>query len=125
MQWRSRALAAGSRLLVVAAIGPASADVAPRPGAPSANVVAHTVTLITGDKIFVERQPDGRQAATIQPGPSRERIDFYQHEVDGNRRLPGRRDPPAARQAHRPGLFDVTTLIEQGYADDAERHRCR
>jgi subtilisin family serine protease len=119
MQWRSRALAAGCAVLVVAPIGPASAGAAPRPGAPSANIVAHTVTLITGDKIYLQRQPDGRQAATIQPGPSRERIDFYQHEVDGKLLvfpadvIPQLRDKRIDR-----ALFDITTLIEQGYADD-------
>lgn len=119
MQWRSRALAAGCAGVFVAGLGQATAGAAPQPGVAPASVVRHTVTLITGDTIFLERQPDGRQAATIKAGPGREHIDFYQHEVDGKLLVfPADTVPQLRDKRLDRALFDITTLIEQGYADD-------
>jgi hypothetical protein len=46
-------------------------------------VASHTVTLVTGDRVEVQRFADGRQAATVEPGAGRDGMGFHQQEVDG------------------------------------------
>ncbi|MFJ9787376.1 S8 family serine peptidase [Amycolatopsis sp. NPDC101161] len=120
MHWRSS-------VLVVACVGTLAAgtagvaNAAPGPqAAPSpAGVERHSVTLLTGDVVQVERQPGGKQAATVQPAPGREKIRFHQQEVDGHLSVFPEDVTPrlAAKQVDRI-LFDVTELIAEGYADE-------
>ncbi|WP_020580419.1 S8 family serine peptidase [Actinopolymorpha alba] len=79
-----------------------------------------TVTLITGDTIRVERLPDGRQAATIEPGPDRDRISFQQLEVDDDLHVfPTDVVPYLDAKLIDADLFNVTELIDQGYDDES------
>ncbi|KUL53549.1 S8 family serine peptidase [Streptomyces sp. NRRL S-1521] len=105
------------------ALLPAGQSVAegPAAGAPPQRTAraAHTVTLITGDRVTVTRLPGGKQTVTVErpPGASgavRSRI------TDGNITVV----PDEARPHLRSGvlderLFDVTGLIRQGYAEKA------
>ena len=120
MHWRSS-------VLVVACVGTLAAgtagvaNAAPGPqAAPSpAGLERHSVTLLTGDVVQVERQPGGKQAATVRPAPGREKIRFHQQEVDGHLSVFPEDVTPrlAAKQVDRT-LFDVTELIAEGYADE-------
>ncbi|MEV0121452.1 S8 family serine peptidase [Streptomyces sp. NPDC050703] len=84
---------------------------------------AHTVTLVTGDRVTVTPLPGGRQTVTVErpPGASgavRSRIS------DGNVTVV----PDEARPYLRSGalderLFDVSGLIRQGYAGKAGAKR--
>ncbi|GAB3168675.1 hypothetical protein GCM10027059_31900 [Myceligenerans halotolerans] len=79
-----------------------------------------SVTLLTGDVVTVRTAADGSVAATVQPGPGREHMAFFQQREgdhlyviprDVAQLVPGRLDR---------ALFDVTGLVEAGY-DDASR----
>src|SRR3954463_4327144 len=123
MHWRSR-------VLVVACVGSlaagtaGAADAAPGPAAaPSpAGAERHSVTLLTGDVVQVERQPGGKQAATVQPAPGREKIRFHQQELDGHLSVFPEDVAPrlGSKQVDR-NLFDVTELIAEGYADEQSK----
>ncbi|WP_103352271.1 S8 family serine peptidase [Amycolatopsis sp. CA-128772] len=120
MHWRSS-------VLVVACVGTLAAgtagvaNAAPGPqAAPSrAGAERHSVTLLTGDVVQVERQPGGKQAATVRPAPGREHIRFHQQEVDGHLSVFPEDVTPrlGSKQVDRT-LFDVTELIAEGYADE-------
>ncbi|MGP4083448.1 hypothetical protein [Streptomyces sp. KR55] len=43
-----------------------------------------TVRLITGDSVTVAKGPDGRQTASVRPGPGRDGIVFHTFEQDGH-----------------------------------------
>ncbi|MGW4059332.1 S8 family serine peptidase [Amycolatopsis sp. NPDC004747] len=118
MHWRSSVLVvACAGTLAAGTAGVANA--APGPKAAPAAVERHSVTLLTGDVVQVERQPGGKQAATVQPAPGREKIRFHQQEVDGHRSVFPEDVTPrlGAKQVDR-ALFDVTELIAEGYADE-------
>ncbi|NBH10497.1 S8 family serine peptidase [Amycolatopsis sp. SID8362] len=120
MHWRSRVLVLACAGALAAGTAGA-ADAAPgRPAAPApAGVERHSVTLLTGDVVQVERQPGGKQAATVQPAPGREKIRFHQQEVDGHLSVFPEDVAPrlGSKQVDRT-LFDVTELIAEGYADE-------
>ncbi|MGW4523722.1 S8 family serine peptidase [Amycolatopsis sp. NPDC004378] len=116
MHWRSS-------VLVLACVGALAAgttgvaDAAPK--AAPAGVERHSVTLLTGDVVQVERQPGGKQAATVQPAPGREKIRFHQQEVDGHLSVfPEDVTPRLGAKQVDKTLFDVTELIAEGYADE-------
>ncbi|GAB3165258.1 S8 family serine peptidase [Amycolatopsis stemonae] len=116
MHWRSS-------VLVLACVGTLAAgttgvaDAAPK--AAPAGVERHSVTLLTGDVVQVERQPGGKQAATVQPAPGREKIRFHQQEVDGHLSVfPEDVTPRLGAKQVDKTLFDVTELIAEGYADE-------
>jgi subtilisin family serine protease len=73
------------------------------------------VTLVTGDVVRLDRLPDGRQAATVEPGPGREQVTFHQQEVDGRLSVLPADVLPQLGERLDPALFDVTGLVEQGY----------
>jgi subtilisin family serine protease len=124
--WMRKAIATGLALAIT--IGPAVTARAGRPpiavdrsSAVAATQAPTTVTLITGDKVEVQRVSGDRQAATIHPGPGRERVRFEQQEVDGDLRIiPHDVVPYLGSKQLDPGLFSVTELIKAGY-DDAHR----
>ncbi|EOD70628.1 Subtilisin-like protein serine protease-like protein [Amycolatopsis vancoresmycina DSM 44592] len=105
--------------LVAGTAGAANAAPGPHAAPSPAGLERHSVTLLTGDVVQVERQPGGKQAATVQPGPGREKIRFHQQEVDGHLSVFPEDVTPrlAAKQVDRT-LFDVTELIAEGYADE-------
>ncbi|MDT0443841.1 S8 family serine peptidase [Streptomyces johnsoniae] len=126
-RWTARLLAAMSTGLLLAAGGalPASARPAegpPPPGGEPAAPVGETagataeVPLITGDMVTLVDAGDGRQVASVTPGPGREHLHFEQIERDGRLTvLPSDARPLVLDGTVDAGLFDVTGLIEQGY----------
>ncbi len=91
-----------------------------QPGTPAGRATT-TLTLVTGDRIQLDRLPGGRQAATIDPGPGREHVDFQQFEIDGELYVfPLDVLPYVAAKRVDQALFNVTKLVADGY-DDAHR----
>ncbi|CAM5267561.1 Peptidase S8 OS=Streptomyces alboniger OX=132473 GN=CP975_10920 PE=3 SV=1 [Streptomyces alboniger] len=105
------------------ALLPAGQSVAegPAAGAPPERTAraAHTVTLITGDRVTVTPLPGGRQTVTVErpagaDGAVRSRISGGHVTVVPDEARPHLRSGTLDER-----LFDVTELIRQGYADDA------
>ncbi len=87
-------------------------------GPSQALVESHTVTLVTGDRVEVQRFADGRQAATVEPGAGRETMGFHQQEVDGDLTvIPEDAVPYVASRRLDRALFNLTELIADGYDD--------
>lgn len=110
------ALVAG--LVAPAASGaePSSLNTDPLSTAPVGETRA--VTLLTGDRVEVTDAGDGRYAATVVPGPGRERVTFQTLQVDGMLKvLPSDAVPFVASGLVDERLFEVSTLLEDGYAD--------
>ncbi|MFB7496679.1 S8 family serine peptidase [Streptomyces sp. NPDC056161] len=93
-----------------------AAEPASAPGAHSA-----TVRLVTGDRVTVTPAADGRTTASVEPGPGRERIVFRTYQEDGGDLtvLPSDAADLIAAGTLDRRLFDVTTLIAQGYDEAA------
>ncbi|WP_236030688.1 S8 family serine peptidase [Paractinoplanes lichenicola] len=93
--------------------GPAAASLPHSP-------VARAITLITGDVVQLVPSGDGRVAASVRPGPGRERMSFTTVETkDGVRVVPADAVPLLAAGRVDAELFDVQRLIDQGYGDAA------
>ncbi|RZT77784.1 subtilisin family serine protease [Micromonospora violae] len=126
MHWSPRWLAVGAvGALVVGVAAPASADPPARPTGPSGTPAPHTapvrVTLITGDQVDLVQAAPGRVAATVRPGPGRNRITFQTVEADGGLRvLPSDVVPYLSAGVLDPDLFDVQELAADGYGDAAQ-----
>ncbi|MET8910173.1 S8 family serine peptidase [Micromonospora sp. NPDC004551] len=119
-----RWLAAGAvGALVVGLAAPAFADPAarptgPSPAAPAPGAAPARITLITGDRVDLVPAAPGRVAATVRPGPGRERVTFHTLEVDGGLRvLPSDVVPYLTAGVLDPDLFDVEELAADGYGD--------
>ncbi|WP_166355323.1 S8 family peptidase [Phytoactinopolyspora limicola] len=78
-----------------------------------------SVTLLTGDVVTVTTHGDDTRTVDITPGPGRDGIPFAQRRTtDGRLRvIPADALGPVGAGTLDPRLFDVTTLIEQGYDD--------
>ncbi|MEU4173389.1 S8 family serine peptidase [Streptomyces sp. NPDC026665] len=78
---------------------------------------AVTVRLLTGDRVTVTQGTDGRRIASVEPGPGREAITFRTFEKDDGSLtvLPSDAADLVAAGTLDRRLFDVTTLIAQGY----------
>lgn len=127
MRTRAGAAAAIATAIVLGG-GTWSAVAAPDPGqepapgqtATGTTATTATVTLLTGDRVTVTEQADGRKAVAVLRAPGREGIAFHQY-TDGDHLyvvpldvadlVPARLDR---------ALFDVTGLVAAGY-DDASR----
>ncbi|NYH40282.1 subtilisin family serine protease [Micromonospora jinlongensis] len=127
MHWSPRWLAVGAvGALVVGLAAPASADPPARPTGPTAGTPVPgaapvRLTLITGDQVDLVRAAPGRVAATVRPGPGRERIVFQTMEVDGALRvLPSDALPYVSSGVLDAKLFDVQKLAADGYGDAAQ-----
>lgn len=116
------ALATAGALLVTlapsathAAASPGGVTVADRAAGPSLS----SVTLVTGDRVRLERFPDGRQAATVTPRDGAEGGGgFEQLEIDGDLHvIPTDAVPYVGSGAVDRDLFNITELVEQGYGD--------
>ncbi|MGP4012958.1 S8 family serine peptidase [Streptomyces sp. 4N124] len=107
--------------LAATAVTPSSADTAGPPPTKVATGAAAgeaTVSLITGDSVTVAKGPDGRQTASVRPGPRRDGIVFHTFEQDGHLTvLPSDASPLVSQGRLDRALFDVTTLLAQGYDD--------
>ncbi|MFC0532459.1 S8 family serine peptidase [Phytohabitans kaempferiae] len=98
----------------------AAPDGTPAGAEVSAVTGASRITLITGDVVDVAPAGDGRYAASVRPGPGRERITFHTVEADGGLRLlPSDAVPYVSAGVLDADLFDVEELISDGYADAA------
>ena len=128
--WQRRtATAIAAVVLVVvgiSAVGYAAAEPASGAGAPAgssgtlgAATPPRDVTLLTGDRVHVSTDSTGRSAVTVTPAPradgshpsfwvSQHGADLTVVPQDVATLLPARLDP---------GLFDVTSLLEQGDGD--------
>lgn len=119
LRLRPAALIAAGAL--IAALAPVLAPVSPaaatgRPAAPASRT--STVTLVTGDRVHLERFPDGRQAVSVEPGADGPGGGYDQVEIDGDLYvLPGEAMPYLAGGALDRQLFNITGLVEQGYDD--------
>ncbi|MGW5555990.1 S8 family serine peptidase [Micromonospora sp. NPDC003944] len=126
MHWSPRWLAVGAvGALVVGVAAPASADPPARPtgptsGTPAPHAAPVRITLITGDQVDLVTAAPGRVAATVRPGPGRERIVFQTTQVDGSLRvLPSDALPYVSSGVLDANLFDVQGLAADGYGDTA------
>ncbi|MGS2619082.1 S8 family serine peptidase [Micromonospora sp. LZ34] len=125
MHWPPRWLAAGAvGALVVGLAAPASAAPPARPAGPTPGTTPAPgsapvrITLITGDQVDLTQAAPGRVAATVRPGPGRERIIFQSIAVDGGLRvLPSDVVPYLSAGVLDPDLFDVQELAADGYGD--------
>ncbi|MGC5284633.1 S8 family serine peptidase [Micromonospora sp. DT231] len=124
MHWSPRWLAVGAvGALVVGLAAPASADPPVRPtgpnsGTPTPLAAPVRVTLITGDQVELAPAAPGRVAATVRPGPGRERVIFQTLEVDGRLRvLPSDVLPYVSSGVLDANLFEVQDLAADGYGD--------
>ncbi|GLZ61008.1 S8 family serine peptidase [Micromonospora sp. NBRC 107095] len=126
MHWSPRWLAVGAvGALVVGVAAPASADPPARPTGPTSGTPAQhapvRITLITGDQVDLVQAAPGRVAATVRPGPGRNRITFQTVEADGGLRvLPSDVVPYLSAGVLDPDLFDVQELAADGYGDAAQ-----
>ncbi|MEV2242068.1 S8 family serine peptidase [Micromonospora sp. NPDC049891] len=118
----SRWLIAGAAgALAIGLATPVSADPPAQPsGPPSGPTVTGAgsvrITLITGDQVDLAPAASGRVAATVRPGPGRERVIFQTMEVDGGLRvLPSDVLPYVSSGVLDANLFDVQELAEDGY----------
>ncbi|SIN44130.1 S8 family serine peptidase [Micromonospora cremea] len=112
--------------LVVGLAAPASADpparpTGPNPGPTVPGTAPVHITLITGDQVDLVQAAPGRLAATVRPGPGRERITFHTVEADGGLRvLPSDVVPYLSAGVLDSNLFDVQELAADGYGDAAQ-----
>ncbi|MFD6568171.1 S8 family serine peptidase [Micromonospora profundi] len=127
MHWSPRWLTVGVLgALVVGLAAPASAEppgppTGPSLGAPAPGAEPVRITLITGDQVELAPAAPGRVAATVRPGPGRERIIFQTLEVDGGLRvLPSDVLPYVSSGVLDANLFDVQELAADGYGDAAQ-----
>ncbi|WP_236048203.1 S8 family serine peptidase [Paractinoplanes ovalisporus] len=105
----------GAGSVAVTPPGPAGAAV---PAAPK--TTTQSITLITGDVVQLDPSGDGRVAASVRPGPGRERMSFSTVETtEGVRVVPADAVPLLAAGRVDAELFDVQHLIAQGYGDAA------
>ncbi|MEU6147733.1 S8 family serine peptidase [Streptomyces sp. NPDC047081] len=121
MAWIRLTAAISTGLLLAGGGVPAASaqtprDSAARPaGGPGGPPV--TVRLVTGDRVTVTPGADGRRAASVEPGPGREGIAFRTYQEDGGDLtvLPSDAADLVSAGTLDRRLFDVSTLIAQGY----------
>ncbi|MEV6107774.1 S8 family serine peptidase [Streptomyces sp. NPDC051940] len=91
-------------------------------GAQADGARSQTVTLITGDTVTLSAGPDGKYAVDVRRGKGREAATFVSSERDGEVSvLPSDAIPLVNAGRLDPALFNVTRLVEQGYADAKTR----
>lgn len=81
----------------------------------------YTVTLVTGDVVYVQKQSDGTLVCTFEPREDGSETPFISKTVDGDYYLiPENATPFLATGQMDEDLFNITKLIEYGY-DDAHQ----
>ena len=115
-------LAASVALTVAVPVSAAAADPpAPRLDAVDADVAAAgvTITLVTGDRVHLSTQADGRAAVAVEPraGADGSAPAFHEHEVDGHVYVVPADVAALVPQRLDWSLFDVTLLAERGDDD--------
>jgi hypothetical protein len=106
-------LFATSALLGSLVSAPAAAAPAP---APTATSRTYTVTLLTGDVVTVNGGPTGCPAVSVRPATPSGAL-HRSCGPDGHVRVVPARIAPMIGKVLDPALFDVTTLILDGYDD--------
>ncbi|MGW3509195.1 S8 family serine peptidase [Streptomyces sp. NPDC000994] len=128
----ARRRAAGAAVVVAAVLGSALPALAhgaekgpefvdPAAAAPP-GAATRRVTLVTGDVVFYasDRAGGGPRIDRIVPGPGRSGMGFTRYHVDGHEyAVPIDAAGQIADGRVDQRLFDVTTLVADGYADDA------
>jgi len=96
-----------------------AAGAPPEDDAPQVAAAApRSVTLLTGDVVTVADAGNGRRAATVTPAKGRETVTFQTLDVDGELQvIPSDAVPYLATGVVDRELFEVTTLLDDGYAD--------
>jgi subtilisin family serine protease len=114
-------LAAG---VLIATLAPTSsgASAAPAPASLGANSAGRpqvtSVTLVTGDRVRLETFPGGRKAISVEPAPGASQDDFTQLEIDKQLYvLPRAALPYISSGKLDRQLFNITSLVKQGYDD--------
>ncbi|MCX5338838.1 S8 family serine peptidase [Streptomyces atratus] len=104
---------------IAAAETPATRATQPQQNGPV--VATHTLTLVTGEVVTLERHANGLQAATVEPAPDGTPAAFSTIKVgDEVYVIPDKAQPYLAANELDRELFNVTKLVEYGY-DDAHR----
>ncbi|MFI6294593.1 S8 family serine peptidase [Nonomuraea sp. NPDC050790] len=81
---------------------------------------AKSVTLVTGDRVTLSQDREGRTVGAVSRGPGREKIRFSARTVEGHLRVvPSDAAPLLAAGRLDPRLFDVTALADAGFDDRA------
>ena len=109
------ATAIGLTAAPAASAAPASTS-APASGA---RVVSqHTITLLTGDVVLLERFANGKQSATVHPPADRTEVGYSTQQVGQDVYVvPNDAAPLIAAGTLSRDLFDVTKLVANGYDD--------
>ncbi len=90
----------------------------PRGGEPNDAGTPRSLTLLTGDVVTVVEAGSGRRAASVTPAPGRESVTFHTREVDGRLEVvPSDTVPYLSAGVLDEDLFDVTGLLDGGYAE--------
>ncbi|MFG3532806.1 S8 family serine peptidase [Streptomyces sp. NPDC047917] len=98
------------------------ASAAPAPASVGANSAGRpqvsAVTLVTGDRVRLETFPGGRKAVSVEPASGASQADFTQLEIDKQLYvLPRAALPYIASGKLDRQLFNITSLVKQGYDD--------
>jgi subtilisin family serine protease len=110
---------------LVTAIGLAAAPAAsaapgqaPAPASGARVVSQHTVTLLTGDVVVLERFANGKQSATVHPPAGRTQVGYSTQQIGQDAYVvPNDAAPLIATGTLSRDLFDVTKLVASGYDD--------
>jgi subtilisin family serine protease len=95
--------------------GPATSQSGTR--APTGEAGLYRITLLTGDVVALQVNPDGRQAAWVAD-PVDERRPAHVYELDGQVHVvPAEAGPYVASGALDSNLFNVSLLAQQGFDD--------
>jgi subtilisin family serine protease len=120
--WRGSLAVALSAVLVATGASASSGAVAPPPATPGlidpAQSGGQQVTLVTGDVVTIGDAGDGRKTVSVAPADGRENVTFQSTEVDEELLvIPSDTVPYLASSILDRRLFNVTALIEDGYAE--------
>ncbi|MFH8434612.1 S8 family serine peptidase [Streptomyces sp. NPDC018007] len=109
---------------LIATLAPTSsgASAAPAPAPPGTNSAARpqvaSITLVTGDRVRLETFSDGRKTVSVESAPGVPEAGFTQLEIDKQLYvLPRAAMPYISSGKLDRQLFNITSLIEQGYDD--------
>ncbi|MEU6548056.1 S8 family serine peptidase [Streptomyces sp. NPDC046859] len=111
-------------VLVSGAVAPAAApsDTASPTRQPAHKAPSHrlgTVRLVTGDRVTVSADGEGRRTASVTPGPGRRQVVFRTYEENGRLTvLPSDAGTLVAAGRLDRNLFDVGALLAQGYDEE-------
>ncbi|MEH7500742.1 S8 family serine peptidase [Neobacillus drentensis] len=82
-------------------------------------VETHTVTLVTGEVVTLEKNADGLQVETVAPSPDGSPTDITRLQLgDDVYLIPAKAQPYIDADELDRELFNITKLVEYGYDDD-------